>query len=306
MLNIQNIVHQYERADQVALNDINLTIGAGEIFGLLGPNGAGKTTLLSLLASILRVQQGAILLDGIALQMANKQQPRRIAIVPQQYAFYPMLTCYENLAFFAGVCALGKHATTRIDYCINFAQLQHVLKKPAEHLSGGLKRRLNLAIGLIGDPDYLLLDEPTVGIDPQSRSFILDATRELKASGKTVIYSSHYMEEIEYLCDRIAIIDHGQVICEGELSTLLKRSAATVQVTFSQAPAELIRARLTQEFNLAPLTPALYTGSITDPADLSHLLEKLQQLGLIVQSLQYGHQSLESLFMQFTQRSLRD
>ncbi|HEV7616566.1 MAG TPA: ABC transporter ATP-binding protein, partial [Burkholderiaceae bacterium] len=178
MLRIRGLVFNYRRAEQPVLSGIDLNLPRGEILGLLGPNGAGKTTLISLISGLLPLQQGDIMLDGEPLEQARRRQPNALALVPQDYAFYPMLSVAENLQFFGGVQGLG-HAILRqrIAYCSAFAQLEAFMTKRAGDLSGGLRRRLNLAIGLLADPAVLLLDEPTVGVDPQSRHFLLDSIR---------------------------------------------------------------------------------------------------------------------------------
>jgi ABC-2 type transport system ATP-binding protein len=196
-------------------------IPSGGVYGLLGPNGAGKTTLISILAGLLTAAaSGQISLNGQPLAAARAANPRAIALVPQDYAFYPMLSVAENLRFFSAASWIWQATELKerkSTIAIAFARLEQVTGKRAEQLSGGLRRRLNLAIGLLGKPQLLLLDEPTVGVDPQSRHFLLDSIAALPAAGTTVIYTSHYMEEVEAICQRVAIIDQGQVLAEGTL-----------------------------------------------------------------------------------------
>jgi ABC-2 type transport system ATP-binding protein len=241
MLVIDGVSYHYRDAAAPALQTVSLNIPANAVYGLLGPNGAGKTTLISLLAGLLATTQGTILFDAQPLGAIRAADPRSIALVPQDYAFYPMLTVHENLRFFAGALGLsGKQLKARIESAIAFARLEQVIAKRAEQLSGGLRRRLNLAIGLLGEPKLLLLDEPTVGVDPQSRHFLLDAIAALPASGTTVIYTSHYMEEVEAICQKIAIIDQGQVLCEGSLSDILCSPEPVLELNLSRPlPPEL-------------------------------------------------------------------
>ncbi len=212
-IQIDHLNFVYPKSKEAALDDINLTIARGEIFGLLGANGAGKSTLLSILSGILPLQSGVITAAGMNLREDAKKIKTISAVVPQEYAFYPGLTGRENLEFFAALlCDSAGKRKARVEYSIEVCQLQKHADKPAKHYSGGLKRRLNLAIGLLGEPKILYLDEPTVGIDAQSRHFILELIKKLKADGVTIVYTSHYLEEVEFLCDAVAIIDNGKVI----------------------------------------------------------------------------------------------
>jgi len=222
MLAIRQLGYRYPAAQAAALDDVSFEAFRGEVLGLLGPNGAGKTTLIAHLAGLLNIQSGEITLDGKALAAARACKPTRIAIAPQEYAFYPSLTVTENLDCFAGVGGLaGSGRKSRIAECLAFAQIERYASTRADRLSGGLKRRLNLAIALLHRPELLLFDEPTVGVDPQSRAFILDAVRKLAQAGCAVIYTSHYMEEVEAIADRVVFLDEGRVVKQGGLAELL-------------------------------------------------------------------------------------
>ena len=184
MLTLDGVAYRYSAAAAPALQDVSLNIPTGGVYGLLGPNGAGKTTLISILAGLLTAADGQVFLNGKPLAEARAANPRAIALVPQDCAFYPMLTVAENLRFFGGILDLTATGLKgRIDFAVTFARLEQATGKRAEQLSGGLRRRLNLAIGLLGQPQLLLLDEPTVGVDPQSRHFLLDAIAALPAAG---------------------------------------------------------------------------------------------------------------------------
>ena len=224
MIRIQDLHKQYSGAARPALAGVDLSIPPGCAFGLLGPNGAGKTTLLSVLTGVLRADRGTIHSDGPTLARGG------IGYAPQELAFYPGLSVRENLDLFM-VLTVGADATSRDEAC-RVADLSTHLDKPAGQLSGGLKRRLNFAIGLLGRPRLLILDEPTAGVDPQSRNFLLDAVRRLRDSGVTVLYSTHYMEEIERLCDRVAILDAGRVIAEGPLDALRQQTDERLEAVF--------------------------------------------------------------------------
>ncbi|MCD6292696.1 MAG: ABC transporter ATP-binding protein [Deltaproteobacteria bacterium] len=223
MITIKNLVKRY--ADLVALDQIDLSIGKGVIFGLLGPNGAGKTTLVSILNGLTGFQAGEIEVFGLPLTLELAQIRQRCAFVPQSLAFYENLSVSENLRFFAGIQKItGARLKRNLDYAISVNRLSAMLRQKAGTLSGGQQRRLNIAIGLLNDPEILYFDEPTVGIDPDGRNEILETIRSFKKDGKTVIYTSHYMPEIEKLCDEVAIIDRGRIICRGLLENILREA----------------------------------------------------------------------------------
>ncbi len=303
MLVIEGVSYRYRDAPQAALDKVSLNIPAGGVYGLLGPNGAGKTTLISLLAGLLRTAHGDISLDGRPLAQARAADPRAIALVPQDYAFYPMLTVAENLRFFAGALGLGgAENRQQVDAAIAFARLEQVTGKRAEQLSGGLRRRLNLAIGLLGRPQLLLLDEPTVGVDPQSRSFLLESIAALPAAGTTVLYTSHYMEEVEAICQRVAILDQGRVLSEGTLDDLLATADSSAEIELDQP----LPAALAERYAATDLSHFKFGLFFRSTVEVARLLEELAEAGCTVRQLHVGRQNLEQLFMRLTRRSLRD
>ena len=246
MLKVERLSFRYPGADETVLRELSLEVPSGGIFGLLGPNGAGKTTLISILAGQLRAAAGGVTLDGAPLDEMRRREPASLGLVPQEFAFYPMLTCAENLRFFGAVQGLGgARLRERVAAVTAFARIENVLARRAGELSGGLRRRLNLAIGLLTEPRILLLDEPTVGVDPQSRSFLLDSIRGLAGAGKTILYTSHYMEEVEAICDHVAIIDGGKVLREGALTELLRDDAAVIPVRQNNRSLEQLFMHLT-------------------------------------------------------------
>ena len=303
MLHIEGISYRYRDATSPALDEVTLNIPAGGVYGLLGPNGAGKTTLISLVAGLLTAAHGQISLNGQPLAAARAANPRSIALVPQDYAFYPMLTVAENLRFFAGVLGLNSHEIKRqSEAAIAFARLEQVVNKRAEQLSGGLRRRLNLAIGLLGQPQLLLLDEPTVGVDPQSRHFLLDAIAALPASGTTVIYTSHYMEEVEAICQRIAIVDQGRVLAEGSLADILHSPEAQLEIEVDRP----LPAGIAERYAATALGNFKFRLSFRLTTEVPRLLDELAAAGCTVSRLNLGQQNLEQVFMNLTKRSLRD
>jgi ABC-2 type transport system ATP-binding protein len=210
----------------VAVDDVSFSLEPGQLVGLLGPNGAGKTTTVSMIAGLVTPDRGDILIAGHRLAGDTDPAKQRIGLVPQDLALYDELSARDNLRFFGALyrlagCALDE-AITRAVELVGLADRRHDLVKT---FSGGMKRRLNLAAGLLHDPDILLLDEPTVGVDPQSRNAIFDNLETLRGRGKGLIYTSHYMEEVERLADRVIVIDHGKVIAEDTLAGLQSRFA---------------------------------------------------------------------------------
>ena len=220
MITVQTLSHRYPNAQNLALRDINFSIENASTIGLLGPNGAGKTTLMSLLAGLQSVQQGQIYFNAVPFGQLTKKQRHQISLVPQDFAFYPLLTVWENLKFIAALYEVKDK--NYLQALLEQVDLTAHKNKLAKHLSGGLKRRLNFAIGLINRPKVIFLDEITVGIDPQSRQFILDSVAALKQQGVTVIYTSHYLQEIEQLCDKLVLLNEGKLIYQGSVQNILK------------------------------------------------------------------------------------
>jgi ABC-2 type transport system ATP-binding protein len=312
MLHIDSVSYRYRDAVSPALHGISLNIPTHGVYGLLGPNGAGKTTLISLLAGLLTAAVGKISLNDQPLAAIRASNPRAIALVPQDYAFYPMLTVTENLDFFGGVLGLhGSELKIQSAAAISFARLEQVVGKRAEQLSGGLRRRLNLAIGLLGKPQLLLLDEPTVGVDPQSRHFLLDAIAALPATGTTVIYTSHYMEEVEAICQNIAIVDQGKVLIDGALDDIRHNQEPFLELHLGQPLPE----KLALIYAATPAGKLKYRLKLPSTAAgrkyawgeaLPRLLDELAGSGCQIVDLSFGQHNLEQVFMQLTKRSLRD
>ena len=278
MIQISNLNKKYN--ERYVLKDINLKIESGTIFGLLGPNGAGKTTLISTLIGLNSCDSGNIIIDNRNIKEELAYIQSISSLIPQNLAFYPSLTTKENLEFFGGMLGLsGNILKSRIEYVVNITKLNEVYNQQSKTYSGGLKRRLNIAIGLLSDPKIIYFDEPTVGIDPQSRNFILESIKKMKQDNRLIIYTSHYMQEVEFLCDKIAIIDHGEIIKTGDLNSLLTELKVTIKTT-----TEVIRVELDR---------------------LSETINRLTVKGQKIESIDYGH-DLESYFLTLTDRELRD
>ena len=205
-----------------ALSDFNLSLGSGEIVGLLGPNGAGKTTAISLMTGLLAPDSGNVHICGIDLFKHSRQARQWIGLVPQHIALYPNLTAAENLSYLGRMYHLsGRVLKERIDVCLEMVGLSNNARIRIAAYSGGMKRRANLAAALLHEPRMLFLDEPTIGIDPQSRNMILDRLSDLSRSGTSMLYTTHYMEEAEKICSRVAIIDEGRIISQGSPEDLI-------------------------------------------------------------------------------------
>jgi ABC-2 type transport system ATP-binding protein len=230
LIKISGLTKSYVPGARPALDNVGLHVPERCIFGLLGPNGAGKTTLISVLTGMLSKEAGQVEIGGISVDQNIAEVRRMIGYVPQDLAFYPALSVSENLRLFLALSPGA--AKDRLAFAVETADLSGHLKKPAQSLSGGLKRRLNLAIGLLGQPRLLCLDEPTAGVDPQSRHFLIETVKRLRDQGMTILYTTHYMEEIERACDQIAILDHGRIIAEGALTDLLARSHGNLESLF--------------------------------------------------------------------------
>lgn len=306
MLAIRNLSFRYPTANVAALTDVSFEAQRGEVLGLLGPNGAGKTTLIAHLSGLLPLQSGDITVDDQPLAAMRARQPTRIAVAPQEYAFYPSLSVAENLACFAGVGSLsGSEKKSRIAECLAFSQLERYASVHADRLSGGLKRRLNLAIALLHRPELLLFDEPTVGVDPQSRAFLLQAIKQLAQDGCAVIYTSHYMEEVEAIADRVVILDQGRVLTQGVLSELLNASGTLLQLAVEGDEADRLKTLLSPFGEVTPHGAGVQL-TLTSRRSFAAVIAAVDAAGLVVSHARFGHADLEQLFMSLTHHSLRD
>lgn len=295
-IQVDDVAYAYRGGAQPALNGVSFGVAKGSCFGLLGPNGAGKSTLFALLTGVLKLQRGEILVGGVSARTDLEGLRAQGAIAPQDLAFYPALTGRENLDFFAGAYRLPRASwRERMARAVEVCQLKDVLSQQAETYSGGLKRRLNLAIALLNEPRVLYLDEPTVGIDARSRRTIVDAIAALKRNGTTIIYTSHYMEEVEALCDAVAIVDHGKVVAAGPIADLVQaHGAGALELTLTgPAPAPLREALPDATWR----SPTQADITIADPTALNHALAALAEHGTAVAHLQYGVSRLEKAYL---------
>jgi ABC-2 type transport system ATP-binding protein len=297
--------------ERVAVDGVGFTIAPGETYGLLGPNGAGKTTTISMICGILTRDGGEVTVAGSAVDVKTPRAKAAIGYVPQDLAIYPDLTARENLAFFARLYGLtGAEAKARIDNVLEIVGLTDRARERTDQFSGGMKRRLNIAIGLLHRPQLLVLDEPTVGVDPQSRNAILESVEALGREGMAILYTTHYMEEAERLCDRVGIIDQGVIRAEGtrrELVALIgQRDKVNLTASGELTAAALTMAELPGVVDATPNEGGLQL--IVDDArgSLPRLLQAAADAGLAVSTVEVVEPDLEAVFLHLTGRALRD
>lgn len=309
MIHIENLVKRY--GDLVALNHLNLDIHEGEIFGLLGPNGSGKTTAINCLLSLLKYDKGTIEIFGQPMTPDNYQAKQQIGIVLQNVAVFDELTVYENIDYFCGLYVSDKKKRKKlVDDAIRFVGLEDYCKMYPKKLSGGLLRRLNIACGIAHKPRLIIMDEPTVAVDPQSRNKILEGIQKLNVQGSTIIYTSHYMEEIEQICTRIAIMDHGRVIASGtseELKKMIKTGETiTVEAIFLEEKHLQDIRSLPNVFDLHYENLILILRCTGAQHNLIRLLNYLQSQDITFGRVFSELPTLNDVFLEITGKQLRD
>ena len=311
-LSVRNLVKNY--GDFCAVDDLSFSVGEREIFGLLGPNGAGKSTTMNVITSLCDFGKGSVTVDGMDIVKDKEKVRRFIGMVPQEIALYPFLNAEENVKFFASLYGLkGKELNSAAREALEFVGLSDRAKMKPKKMSGGMKRRLNIACGIAHHPKLIIMDEPTVGVDAQSREHILGSIKTLRERGATVIYTSHYMNEVEDICDRIAIIDHGKFVAcgtEQELISMVSDSKALKISTEVRAnfPAD----DLISEFSMLPNVKKarIDNGEIileinASCKDFTLFLEHIQKRGLPICGITSESMNLEDVFIALTGRELR-
>jgi ABC-2 type transport system ATP-binding protein len=311
MLTITHLKKRF--ADRIAVDDVSFEVRTGETVGLLGPNGAGKTTTLAMISGLAQPDSGSVSLRGQMVHQDANQLKRLVGLVPQDLALYDELSAWANLELFGGLYGLsGATLAKRANDALALVGLSDRRRDRVKDFSGGMKRRLNIAGALLHDPELILLDEPTVGVDPQSRNAIFENLEELKRRGKTLLYTTHYMEEAERLCDRIVIIDHGKVIADDTVQGLHRRlPASRVAVLELDGPPadEGLLASLQAVPGISAVRKAAEAVHIeTDDfgAPLASVLQLIGAHGLRITSVQTGRVSLEDVFIHLTGHALRD
>ncbi|TWD98672.1 ABC-2 type transport system ATP-binding protein [Neobacillus bataviensis] len=309
VLEIKNLTKKF--GDFIAVDNMSLAIQQGEIFGFLGSNGAGKSTTINMISGLLRNNSGEIHILGKNIASHSKFAKMNIGIVPQDLAIYEDMTAYENVRFFAGLYGLrGTELKERVEEALEFVGLLDKQKSYPKNFSGGMKRRLNIACAIAHRPKLIIMDEPTVGIDPQSRNYILTSVRKLNDMGCTVIYTSHYMEEVEEICSRIAIVDHGKVIAEGTKEQLKAIITDTKDILIEVKNSEnLDEASLKEIKGVNSVSIEENVVKINSQSEVNNLNQIIQffiNRGKEIRSLQELAPNLETVFLTLTGRNLRD
>lgn len=289
----------------VAVNDVSLELYAGDCLGLLGPNGAGKSTLIRGIVGRVLPDAGRIRIFGA--EAGSTEARQMLGWVPQELAIYPRLTCRENLIAFGKYQGLGsRQIAQQIAWCLDWAALTDRANEVAGKLSGGMKRRLNMAAGIIQRPRVVLMDEPTVGVDPQSRNRIFEMIEALRAQGTTILYTTHYMEEAERLCNRIAIIDHGGIIAEGTHEELVRNAFGTSSQVVARfaGPQDQIAAWV--ESHGGRVADGLAQFTVQHPSEIAGILDGASARGFEPEDVSLRRPNLESMFLHLTGRELRD
>lgn len=293
-----------------AVKGLNFSINEGDIFGLLGPNGAGKSTTMSMICGILKPTEGNITILGSDFKKNKSNIAREIGFVPQNIALYDNYTAYENIKFFGRIYGLkGKSLDEAINKALEFTGLLDVKNKRAGEFSGGMMRRLNIACAIVHSPKLIIMDEPTVGIDPQSRNHILESVKKLNEKGATIIYTTHYMEEVESICNNIAIIDHGEIIAKGTGDELKEKVSTDkiLNITVDNNDFDINILKSISGVISADLTDSiLKITSDKDIYNLDEIIKVLKENNIKILDVKFDVVNLETVFLTFTGRKLRD
>ena len=309
MLKVENLYKEFGNIK--AVNSISFEVKKGQVFGLLGPNGAGKSTIISMISTLIEPTKGDILFEGKSILKDSKSIRQKLGVVPQDIALYPTLTGYDNLSFWGSVYGLkGSDLKKRILDVSDIIGLNGRLKDRVDKYSGGMKRRLNIGAALLHKPELLIMDEPTVGIDPQSRNHILDTVLELNKQGMTIIYTSHYMEEVEYLCKELCIIDEGNIIAYGSQQELVDLVKEKTQINLKLNKIDdvvidsLKEIQGVHDVKINENVINLF-GSSTDVL-LADIIAKITENGWLIETIDVKKPNLESVFLHLTGKALRD
>jgi ABC-2 type transport system ATP-binding protein len=292
---------------RTAVGAVDLDVARGECLGLLGPNGAGKTTTISMACGVVTPSRGTVSVGGVDLLREPRRAKAKLGLVPQDLALYEELSAVQNLRYFGALYGLAGEALAEcIGWALGVVGLRDRAAEQVRRYSGGMKRRLNLAAGLVHRPELLFLDEPTVGVDPQSRNHIFETVRQLRAGGMTVVYTSHYMEEVEALCDRVAIIDGGAIVALGKITDLVAQHAGRgLELELAGAPEQVDAAEraaachgsVTRDGSVLRIVPS---------AGLGPLLVAIEATGAAIARIESRQANLETAFLALTGRALRD
>jgi ABC-2 type transport system ATP-binding protein len=307
MINVSNLKKSFDTVD--ALKGISFDIPQGECYGLLGPNGAGKTTTISIMSTIVEPNEGEVSIAGIDLKKNPLECKKNIGVVTQEIALYNELSAYDNLLFWGDIYNVPKpELKARIDETVNLLGLTDRKNDKIKACSGGMKRRINIASALLHRPKILFMDEPTVGIDPQSRNLIFEVVEKLHKEGMTIVYTTHYMEEAERLCDRIGIIDNGEMIAQGTLNELKTSGSMkeSVVITYTNLTDECYY-RIAKEWkDLRRSGDTIHFHSMDIQGDLSKIILMCNGVGLDIRHIDVQKINLETVFLSLTGNQFRD
>ena len=309
VLEVTDLVRRF--GDRTAVDGVSFRIAPGETYGLLGPNGAGKTTTISMIVGLISAHEGSVTVVGEAVGPKRTAPKRHLGLVPQDLAIYPDLSARENLNFFGRLQGLtGTELKTRVGEVLELTGLSDRAKGATKEFSGGMQRRLNIGIGLLHQPTLLILDEPTVGVDPQSRNAILESVERLSAEGMAVLYTTHYMEEAERLCDRIGIIDSGRLQAEGTRNELITLTGGVDHIELRGSgdltgAAEALR-RIEAVSQVDHDRDTLLLTVHDAPRNVAQIVNEATRSGLELADVQISRPNLESVFLHLTGKALRD
>jgi len=306
MIDVKDIQKSYGNIH--AVRGISFSIATGECYGLLGPNGAGKSTTINMLSTLFSPESGEILINGLDIKKSPEEVKKILGVVPQEIALYANFTAWENMLFWGGLHSLKSiELHKKAEELLQFVGLSDRKNEKIKGYSGGMKRRVNLACALLHSPRILLLDEPTVGVDPQSRNMIFELIESLNKQGMTVIYTTHYMEEAERLCDRIGIIDSGHIVAQGTLDELKEQSGIkdVIVMQCNQSPdAAAIAAKLNLEVEVTDHT--IYIQTDNSKKDLTRCVISCSEAGYEIHHIDIQKANLENVFLKMTGKQLRD
>jgi ABC-2 type transport system ATP-binding protein len=311
ILEVRDLVKKYN--SKIAVDRISFDIQEGEIFSLLGPNGAGKTTTISILSTLIAPTEGYAAVFGYSVTKQPMEVKRLIGVVPQEIALYDDMSALENLNFWGEMYGLtGKALKNRVSEVLEQIELTDRAKERVKTYSGGMKRRVNIGVGLLNKPRLLFMDEPTVGIDPQSRRAILDSVKELNKSDMTILYTTHYMEEAQELSDRVGVIDHGKLIALGTQSELTAQvgemDTLILHVGENEDPERLAQGLRTVQ-GVLQANPSDHEVALVTPSAeevLAPVVSRANELGIKIHSVDIREPNLEAVFLHLTGRALRD
>lgn len=311
ILELKNITKRYD--DKLVVDNINFSIGKGETFGLLGPNGAGKSTIISMICGLVKPDQGDVIIDGYSIIKSPTLAKKSIGVVPQDIALYESLSAIDNLKFWGTLYGLsGSLLKSRIDEALEITGLKDRSKDKIKNYSGGMKRRINIAAAFMHHPKLLIMDEPTVGIDPQSRNHILEFTKNLNEKyGTTVIYTSHYMEEVESLCNRLMILDEGKIIAGGtqdEIKRMISNEE-NIEINLTNYSNEIqLKLRALKNVSGINFKDGLLTVIInsSNKNGIQEIIDILIHNNVKIQNLNVKVPNLETVFLKLTGKNLRD